>query len=259
MPYGAANRSGRPSREQAHAILDAAVAGGIRTLDTAQGYGDSEAVIGEWLGGRDHVEVVTKVAAGGDVRASRELIGPALTGVLAHEPEDVRRWDGTGLPQAVAEGVVRWAGVSVYTPDEFRLAVATAGVDAIQAPFNVADRRLVELLPQASAKRVFLRSAYLQGLLVMEGEPPAFATEAIARWRDACARHGLRPQVAALQWVKRRAPGTEVLFGAESEAQVLDTIAAWEHPAPADDVLADLEAAFPRVDETLVDPRRWTP
>ena len=49
LSYGINNADGKPSQETANAILDAALAGGINTLDTAGAYGDSEVVIGNWL------------------------------------------------------------------------------------------------------------------------------------------------------------------------------------------------------------------
>ena len=45
------------------AVLDAALAAGINTLDTARVYAQSEHVIGQWLGGhRDEVVIISKCA-----------------------------------------------------------------------------------------------------------------------------------------------------------------------------------------------------
>ena len=49
LSYGINNADGKPSQETSNGILNAAMAGGINTLDTAGAYGDSEAVIGNWL------------------------------------------------------------------------------------------------------------------------------------------------------------------------------------------------------------------
>lgn len=46
LSYGINNADGKPSQETANAILNAAIDGGINTLDTAGAYGDSEVVIG---------------------------------------------------------------------------------------------------------------------------------------------------------------------------------------------------------------------
>ena len=47
MPYGIANRLGKPSQEVATSIVRTAWSKGIREFDTAQGYGDSETVLGK--------------------------------------------------------------------------------------------------------------------------------------------------------------------------------------------------------------------
>ena len=49
MDYGLGDHTAKPSKEYAFSLLDRAVACGINTLDTANNYGESERVIGEWL------------------------------------------------------------------------------------------------------------------------------------------------------------------------------------------------------------------
>ena len=49
LTYGLGEHAEKPTEEAAFAILDRAVELGVNTLDTANNYGDSEAVIGRWL------------------------------------------------------------------------------------------------------------------------------------------------------------------------------------------------------------------
>ena len=49
MTYGLGEDKEKPSLEKAMGILDAAMEQGINILDTANNYGDSEAIIGKWL------------------------------------------------------------------------------------------------------------------------------------------------------------------------------------------------------------------
>ena len=49
MNYGIANNAGKPDEEKAFSILRAALEGGVTSLDTARGYGNSEEVIGRFL------------------------------------------------------------------------------------------------------------------------------------------------------------------------------------------------------------------
>jgi len=49
MEYGIANKSGKPDMEKSFGIIQAAVDGGINSIDTALLYGDSEVVLGNFF------------------------------------------------------------------------------------------------------------------------------------------------------------------------------------------------------------------
>ena len=49
MNYGIANNSGKPDEAKSHAILRAALEGGVTSIDTARVYGNSEEVIGNFF------------------------------------------------------------------------------------------------------------------------------------------------------------------------------------------------------------------
>ena len=49
MNYGVANKTGQPNEEESFAILDKAAKNGVTMIDTAQAYGNSERVIGQWI------------------------------------------------------------------------------------------------------------------------------------------------------------------------------------------------------------------
>ena len=275
--YGIANRTGRPDAIEAANILERAWRGGVRILDTAPAYGDSEAVIGGFL--ERHPEcpfaVISKLDPAADladadaveaaVLHSRDRIGRPLEGMLLHDAAALAANGGDALRHCVDKGLTAAAGVSVYTPDEFRAALDENAIDIIQAPYNALDRRLRDegLLKQAAdaGKRVFLRSAYLQGLLLMEPGtlPPAmgFAASTIANWRALCADHGLSPVGGALDFVRATAPNAWIVIGGETEAQVDDSFAEIEKGQPDSDFLAAVEAL--RTDDPrIIDPRIWT-
>ena len=60
MAYGVTNRQGQVIESEAQSILAEASAAGVRLLDTAAGYGTSEAVLGRCLARLPALEVVTK-------------------------------------------------------------------------------------------------------------------------------------------------------------------------------------------------------
>lgn len=151
-------------KEASFAILDAFVAGGGRSIDTADVYsewvpgnsgGDSEVIIGEWLasrGNRDQVHIATKVFS----KSSRPGLSPA--NIAAAVDESLQRLqtdhldlyyahrDDQDVPQEdylaafdalVTAGKVRAVGASNFTADRLRSAAAVAA-DAGLTPFTYA-------------------------------------------------------------------------------------------------------------------------
>lgn len=279
MRYGVANRLGQPPQERAVAILERAIRGGIRCLDTATRYGDAEGVIGLFLSDRaprPPVSVVTKLGAedAGDgaavraaVAASSVRLGAPPAAVLLHDPALLARWrDGIGgaLRACKDEGRTSAIGVSVYDPEQFAAALELPGLDVVQAPANVIDRRIErrELLVRAhdSGVRVMLRSPFLQGLLVLEPERyPAWLGRAavpLHRWWKLCARYRVEPATVALRFVLERTAPAVVVVGCESEEQLDGLLDAANGPDLPRDLVAELETLATE-DEKLVDPTGW--
>lgn len=279
MPYGIANRRGRLSAEEVTAILDRAVRGGIRCFDTAAAYGDAERLIGDYLRVRSlerQVKVVTKLTVGNTcdrvtlraaVAASRARLGGVPGTVLLHDPGSLAQWEGPvgeTLRVCRAEGIVGAIGVSVYHPEQFAAALALDGLEVIQAPASVFDRRLEQagLLERAYERgvRVMLRSVFLQGLLLLgPGRHPAglgFAAPRLRRWQELCARRAVDPATVALRFVLQRAGPASVVVGCESESQLRQLLDAAGAPDLPAEVVAELEC-LATSDRGLLDPTRW--
>ena len=107
LNYGIANSEGKPDLSKVRSILRRAVDHGIRVLDTAAAYGDSETVIGTLLGEdpalKRHFQVVSKIPPlpkdaspeqlrsfiGNSVDTSLRRLGlDSLYGILFHREED---------------------------------------------------------------------------------------------------------------------------------------------------------------------------
>lgn len=281
MPYGVANRRGQPSAGEATAILGCALRGGIRCLDTAASYGAAESLIGEYLRTRapdTSATVVTKLALPRtprrvDVRdalaASRRRLGRAPDAVLLHDPNLLGQWRGTlgeELRACRANGEVRAIGVSVYTPEQFALALEFADIDVVQAPFSVLDRRLEQLglLTRAHARdvHVMLRSVFLQGLLLMDpSKHPSWlvgASAPLVRWWKLCERWAMEPRKAALRFVLERTAPATVIVGCESETQMRELLRTARGPDLAEEFVAELER-LAVADVTLLEPTNWPP
>ena len=278
LPYGIANRDGQPDPSTANDILRAAWALDIRTLDTAQAYGNSEAVIGQFLQARPEYQfdAITKLGPDVDISDPRAIenavhesqyrLGRPLSGLMLHRVDQLAAWGGVlgnTLTDLKSNGVVGNLGASVYHPDEFRQVVDVPEVDWIQAPYNVFDQRLARdgLLGDATkrGKTVFLRSVFLQGLLLMTPDtlPPSmgFAATALEGWIGLCHRHGLTPQKAALGFALATAPESRIVIGCESVAQIEANMATVRADGPGEEFITEAKKLIE--DPRLVDPSTW--
>ena len=186
LAYGIANRGGQVTRAEAGEIVEMARSAGVDTIDTAIGYGDSEACLGS-IGVTD-LRVITKLpglpVGLADVRPwiekefTQALLRLQLTqvyGLLLHRPSDLLGPHGPALFDAMTalkeQQKVLKIGVSIYAPSELNALIARFNLDLVQAPFNLLDQRLnssgwLDRLKEKDVE-VHTRSAFLQGLLLM--------------------------------------------------------------------------------------------
>jgi len=270
--YGIANTVGRVSPEDAARILDVAERGGVRLLDTAPAYGDSEAVLGA-LRAAERFAIVTKTArrgapgAAGVVaafeRSLERLRATSVHALFVHAAADLGGTAGrelaAGLRTLREEGRVQRLGVSVYSAAEVARALAVLDVDAVQVPFNVFDQRLLTDGTLGRLKErgieIHARSAFLQGVLVTDSSRlPAYfdpIRPRLAAWRSFCAERGLTPLRAALGFVTGIPAIDHVVCGVESAKQLEEVLASAEPLDPAEfrDLALD--------DPDFVDPSQW--
>lgn len=284
MPYGIGNRTGQPQYRDVLAMVAAAIEGGVNCFDTAATYGTSEEVLGRALHELKAAEraiVVTKARP----LTPDELADPALAAsaieqsvadsarrlgmdcvpvVLFHRESDAVHLDR--LEKLKEKGLLRHAGVSCDNRPGPAAGFVAAGIAAaLQLPANVGDRRHqssgVFRDAAAAGVAVFIRSVYLQGLLVMpEQDIPSSLQQIIPTRRRlaAIANEGGMPLAElAVRYMLALEGVTCVLTGVETVAQVRDNLAIFERgPLPADMVNA-IDAVAPDLPEMIITPSQW--
>ena len=281
MNYGIANQTGKPNVDQATKIVERAWEYGIREYDTAQGYGESENVLGNALRSlslSSEVRVLTKLDPNLDhlnkavleqaVRRSlTRLDVPILYGLMLHSEESLELWErglGDTLKGFITKGLTKHVGVSVYSPDKALLALESDGIDMVQLPSNIIDRRFeksrVFRLAESKGKQIYVRSVFLQGLLVMDSKNvPSnmqFAVE-VLRKLDVLSRHtGLSKQDLTLGYVKKAYPKTKIVFGVENPEQIRGNLKSWERTW-SHGCVERVQEEFGYVEERILNPSLW--
>eukprot|EP01052_Picozoa_sp_SAG31_P031375 SAG31_NODE_3316_length_4425_cov_3.196024_8_plen_348_part_00 len=176
------------------------------------------------------------------------------------------------LVQLQKLGDVRRIGVSAYTPEEVLTLLADPLVQHIQLPFNLLDFRWKS--PRFSAAvaarpdmTIHTRSTFLQGVLVAGVDRWApFAQEHVApviidALENLVAILGRRDRVDLCTAYSRGMPWiTQVLTGAETAAQLEDTIALFRTTQPLTrSEIAQVDAALQALGEDVVTDRLLNP
>ena len=278
MPYGINNKIGKPDFGSACEIINTAFDQGITRFDTAQAYGDSEEVLGNIF---DNLKISTKVkvyskldpklnlcdefAVRQSVKDSlRKLKVNQLEGLLLHHEDGLNYWDkglGSVLQALVTKGKVKLVGASFYTPQKAFDALDIDGIDIIQVPANILDRRFEDAgvfkKAQECAKEVFVRSIFLQGLLLMDlDRVPAsmgYALPYLERLERIACDMKLSRQELILTYAAGRWGDSFVLFGAESSRQVVNNVRVFSKKI----TLNVDENIFRNVPENVLNPVLW--
>ncbi len=279
--YGIANKTGQPDQATARAIIQEAWENGIREFDTAQGYGISEQVLGKALsemGIANEALVISKFSPDFDHLNATSMLDsidgsiirlgvPNLYGMMLHREEMLSLWD-KGLAEIlhgfVSSGRVRHIGISVYSPDKAIQALNTEGIDMVQLPTNILDRRFekagVFKLADKKRKRIYIRSVFLQGLILLDlkevPEKMVFAKPVLEKLESLSIDLGLTRKEMALSYVKSEMPNARVIFGADTPEHVRENLLCWEKDSPQS-LVAKVKNFFGNVDERILNPSLW--
>ncbi len=173
--YGISNQKGKVPIDEVGEILEFCKKTGIDVLDTAQGYGDSESVLGQF--NLDLFKIITKLMGGSPLELSlKNLNRESVYAVLFHRENECTDESWKIFESYKSQGLAKKIGVSVYSPDVLLQLLERYPLDLVQLPMNMLDQRFVDILPELKKHKieVHVRSAFLQGLLLMDNIPSYF-------------------------------------------------------------------------------------
>jgi aryl-alcohol dehydrogenase-like predicted oxidoreductase len=259
MPYGITNAAGQVTEPEVRALLAEAAAAGWTLLDTAQAYGDAEAVLGRTLPLGHPFRLISKLPAQSQPaftsddrrvwdqafeRSCARLGQPCLDALLLHSAADLRKPGGEHLRAWLLSlrqrGLVRRLGVSIYGSTDL-VGVPPDLLDLVQLPLSLYDQRLLvdgtiaRLRAQGCA--VHARSLYLQGLLLSSAVRwPAWVDPAArahhARLECLAADRGSSLLDCAIGFARDQADLEAVVLGLCSRLELQQLLHAWRRISP---------------------------
>jgi aryl-alcohol dehydrogenase-like predicted oxidoreductase len=270
MGYGAMQLAGPgvwgppKDRDEAIAVLRAAVEAGVNHVDTADFYGPyvTNEIIREALAPYDGVYIVTKVGAVRDADGGwpharspeqlREQVESNLRnlGVDALDVVNLRVGGGPdghspvagsiaepfgALAQMRAEGLIKHLGVSVVDADQVAEAQSIAPIVTVQNWYNVAHRGDEDLIASLNRQGVSYTPFWpLGGFNPLQSS----VLDGVA------ARLGASPKAVALAWLLHQGPNILLIPGTSSAAHLRENLAAADLPLPLD-ALSELDTIAP--------------
>ena len=274
LPYGITNDSGQVPESEVRSILSLAAQAGIQLLDTAQGYGSSEAVLGRCWPFAAPRRLISKLSAQNEFNtwelsfqaSLRRLAASSLDAFLLHRSADLTGSNGdlllTWMESLRSRGLVKRIGVSIYDASELD-ALPLDRLQLVQLPLSIYDQRLLLDGTVARLRRagviVHARSIFLQGLLLQAPEQwPSFLSPPFQchhrRLISFLAQRNLTLLDAALIFA-RSCEGLEAaLIGVLSVEEMYEVLQSWQQPHTAE--FGSLKE-WAWENATDLDPRFW--
>lgn len=250
IDYGVSNQHGKVSPEEVQGILEFCAKNKIETLDTAQSYGESEKVLGRY--DLSKFKVITKLPENGHLEESLEKLNlDRVHAVLFHREGEVNDDSYLKLENYKKQQMTDKIGVSVYSPARLHEIINRYDIDIVQVPLNLLDRRFEPILPELKAKGIEIhsRSAFLQGLLLMEDEDVPRFFEEIKPILSKIKQPKLHQ---AIGFVKSVSYVDKIVVGCTSVCELREIVRSYEDDSPLID-----SAGLSIDDERYINPSNW--
>lgn len=278
VEYGINNISGKPSREEIVEIFKYCQKKGIKTLDSAESYGDSQYEIGDFHKDYEGLEfdVITKFTVDRSIftdyyltenviRNLAKLKVKRLEGYLFHNIEYGSEFDLV-LKQLIAlkkKQIIKKIGVSVYSNSDIEKLALIPELDVFQFSFNMLENESKRInainVLKSYGKEIHIRSVFLQGLFfkdinsiptnLLKLKPYLIEINNIAK------RANLSIEALALQYVLSKKYIDKIIIGVESLSQLKRNIDSIENKL-SDTFINEIDSIYVK-DSELLNPTNW--
>jgi len=281
LAYGITNTTGQVSEMAVQALLAQAYPAGVRWLDTAQVYGNAEAVLGRQLHAAHGYRLISKLPAQPQpvfsskdaeawehafITSCQRLGVHKLEALLLHAPSDLTKPGGHYLEAWLKglreRGLVQRIGVSIYTAEDLD-GVNPGLLDLVQLPLSLYDQRLLQngtlARLRARGTAIHARSLYLQGLLLTPaGQWPCWVNSEVRAHQKALEKlakeRGCRLIDLALGFAHQQQDLEAVVLGVCNVRELRELQQAWAAISPWQE---GEWRNWALEDPGILDPRRW--
>ena len=192
--YGISNNTGVVDQIEIKKVIDYANKNNINSIDVAPSYGQAENKLGK-LKKLKNFKIYNKISKinlnkkntnyliENEIKNSLKLLNVnQFEGIFLHNPEDLLSKKGESIYDFLIKQknnkLIKKIGISVYTIKETQKLLDYYDFDIIQIPVNIFFQDFIEsdFLKFLKSKqlKIFARSIFLQGLLLMDKRPKKF-------------------------------------------------------------------------------------
>ncbi len=284
LKYGVAGNK-QPDLESCIEMLDYAYQNSVKSFDTASAYGIAEDVLGVFIKQKKinqyKIEINSKIspdifkegtnnnwyfrAKECVIKSLKKLNIECLDGYMLHNANALDNKEViAALDRLKKEGYVKRIGASVYTPNEAKRTFSYNEMEIIQIPYNIFDQRLdkegffnSEILDN---KKIYARSAFLQGLLLMPiNEIPSYLSEAVPivkKFDALCMENNITRALAAIDFVKSNHNIDYLVFGVDNLKQLKEFIDMFNTDVNRT-IIKQIAKEFKQISDNIVMPFLW--
>ena len=242
--YGINNSEGKPSLEKSFDILNMAYENGIRTLDTAETYGNAHELIGNYHKKQNKFKIITKFPhhikhnlIKSKVLRYLDLLYVKTLDVMMFHSFDSFQSNHISLNilnELKSDGLIKDIGVSVYTNTQLESLLNEDLITVVQLPFNLLDNLNVrgDLINKLKDKEkiIHTRSAFLQGLFFKKSSDDMSIVKALKSHlqilKEITKKQGCSMEELALSYCLNQKNIDNVIIGVDSISQLNDNIKA---------------------------------
>ena len=278
LNYGISNSSGQTDIREAEKIIQMAYDSGVRTLDTAIDYGNSEEVLGQC--DVKAFKISTKLPKfpekleNIDIWIEKQVLGSirrlkvdSIETLMLHRSIDCLKLTNPlverKLDDLIAGGLVKNIGVSLYDPSEIKRLINAQNISVVQVPKNVFDIRFehddVKDFFKDRNYTVDARSIFLQGLLLIEYNdlPLQFIkwSSSFEKWHKWLLENKLSPLQGCLVYASMLKDIEHIVIGINQPEQFSEIIEITKeiYMNKMEQRMQD----FSVYDESLINPSKW--